>query len=445
VIKFEEQTRSLTSFSGLVILQRLFQCLDFKLRLRQCFRGRENGAKVFDRALLFLQLIVHFLLGYRELRHVVYYQDDPLVKRVLGLNRLPDVATISRMLKEATPSSVDRLRQLLRQLVLDRIKKSALARITLDFDGSVRSTTRRAEGTAVGFNKKKKGARSYYPLFCTVAQTGQVFDLLDRPGNVHDSNGAREFILASVARMREAFPGAVIEVRMDSAFFSDEIVTALESQNIEFSISVPFERFVELKGMIEGRQRWTVLNEECSYFESKWRPKSWRKKFRFLFVRQRRKRQIKGELQLDLFIPMDWDYEFQVIITNKKINVGNVIEYHHGRGSQEGIFGELKTHCQMGYVPVRTRLGNQTYLLAGLLAHNLIRELQMRTSEPTRRTTPKRSALWVFETVDTFRKSVLQRAGRLTRPKGVLTLTIGGAQWLKDKITKTLHALELAA
>jgi hypothetical protein len=84
-----------------------------------------------------------------------------LVKRVLGLNRLPDVATISRMLKEATPSSVDRLRQLLRQLVLDRIKKSALARITLDFDGSVRSTTRRAEGTAVGFNKKKKGARSY--------------------------------------------------------------------------------------------------------------------------------------------------------------------------------------------------------------------------------------------------------------------------------------------
>ena len=60
----------------------------------------------------------------------------------------------------------------------------------------------RAEGTAVGFNKKKKGARSYYPLFCTVAQTGQVLDLLHRPGNVHDSNGAEAFILQCVEMVR---------------------------------------------------------------------------------------------------------------------------------------------------------------------------------------------------------------------------------------------------
>ena len=52
-----------------------------------------------------------------------------------------------------------------------------LSRVTLDFDGSVQSTGRHAEGTAVGFNKQKKGARSYYPLFCTVAQTAQVLDL----------------------------------------------------------------------------------------------------------------------------------------------------------------------------------------------------------------------------------------------------------------------------
>jgi hypothetical protein len=52
-----------------------------------------------------------------------------------------------------------------------------LPRLTLDFDGSVQSTKGHAEGSAVGFNKVKKGARSYYPLFCTVAQTGQFFDL----------------------------------------------------------------------------------------------------------------------------------------------------------------------------------------------------------------------------------------------------------------------------
>ena len=65
-------------------------------------------------------------------------------------------------------------------MVLERIRSLVLPRVTLDFDGSVQSTKRRAEGTAVGFNKEKKGARSYYPLFCTLAQTGQVLDFLHR-------------------------------------------------------------------------------------------------------------------------------------------------------------------------------------------------------------------------------------------------------------------------
>ena len=41
------------------------------------------------------------------------------------------------------------------------------------------------------------------------------------------------------------------------------------------------------------------------------------------------------------------------------MNPRKVVAFHKGRGSQEGIFAELKTHCQMDYVPVKTRVGNQ--------------------------------------------------------------------------------------
>jgi hypothetical protein len=189
-LRFEDQR--LTSFAGLVVIQKFFQRISLKSRLQACFRHQPQ-TKIFGRATVFLQLIVHLLLGFRELRDADHYQDDPLVQRVLGLKRLPDVATLSRMLKEVDQQSVDKLRQLLANMVLDRLRSLALPRITLDFDGSVQSTKRRAEGTAVGFNKKKKGARSYYPLFCTLAQTGQVLSFLHRPGNVHDSKGAKEF------------------------------------------------------------------------------------------------------------------------------------------------------------------------------------------------------------------------------------------------------------
>ena len=115
---------------------------------------------IFGHARIVLLLIVHMLLGYRELRHLRYYQNDPLVCRLLGLKHLPDVATVSRALSTIDNRSVNDLQALLRTLVLDRIQALGLRRLTLDFDGSVIGTCRSAEGTAVGFNKKKKGQRS---------------------------------------------------------------------------------------------------------------------------------------------------------------------------------------------------------------------------------------------------------------------------------------------
>jgi hypothetical protein len=437
-LKFENER--LTSYSGLVIFQKFFAALDLKDRLRACFRSL-NGGKVYDRSTLFLQLIVHLLLGFRELRDCRYYQDDPLVQRVLGLSCLPDGATLSRMLKEATAASVTKLRGLLRAMVLDRLLELVPARITLDFDGSVQSTRRHAEGTAVGFNKKKKGLRSYYPLFCTVAQLGQVLDVLHRPGNVHDSNGALAFVLACVEMVRRVLPGVIIEIRMDSAFFSDELVRALEKADVEFTITVPFERFAELKGMIEQRRRWRRLDDTTSYFENGWKPKSWKERYRFLLVRTKAKRQRKAPVQLDLFVPHEFGYEFKVIVTNKTVAAKAILTFHEGRGSQEGVFAELKSHCHLDYLPVRRLYGNQTYLLAGLFAHNLTRELQMQISPPCRRTTPQRATLWVFEKLDTFRKTLIQRAGRLTRPHGSLTLTISAASWMKERLLQILAAI----
>jgi hypothetical protein len=411
-----------------------------KKRLRGCLRHLA-GSQAFGPATIFLLLIVHILVGCRELRELRSYRDDPLVQRLLGLKRLPDVATLSRMLKEADARSVENLRRCMREMVFQRLILLGLTRLTLDFDGSVQSTRRHAEGTAVGYNKKRKGQRSYYPLFCTVAQTSQVLDFLHRSGNVHDSHGAREFILACVRAAREALPGIVIEVRCDSAFFSDEIVSALQQTGVEFTLSVPFERFAELKSMIESRRRWQPVSRKVCYFEADWKPRCWDARFRFLFIRTAARRQNKEPIQLDLFVPHEYGYDFKVIVTNKELAANSIVAFHEGRGSQEGIFADLKSHCQMDYVPVRTRAGNQLYLLAGLLAHNLSRELQMATTPPVRQTTANRAALWTFEKLDTLRTTLINRAGRLTRPQGVLTLTCNANAWARQRLLGLLQAL----
>ena len=392
-----------------------------------------------------MMLIVHLVLGYRELRDARYYHDDEMVKRLLGLKHLPEVSTVSRALASADERSVENLRGENRHLVLDRLGELGLARVTVDFDGSVQSTGRHAEGTAVGFNKKKKGARSYYPLFGTIAQTAQVLDVHHRPGNVHDSNGAQAFVEQCVGEIRERLPTAQVETRVDSAFFSEAIVKALHGMGVEFTASVPFERFAVLKRMVEGRRRWRHLDEELSFFASQWKPDSWSKTCRFLFIRKRVRHQNKEPIQLDLFVPHEEGYEFKVIVTNKRVGAKRVVTFHEGRGSQEGIFAELKSHCQGDYVAVTSRVGNQIYLLSAMLAHNLTRELQMIAHPAQRGTTAKRTALWAFQPLDTIRRNLIQRAGRLIRPQGKLVLSMNDNAAVEKELLHYLDAFEVAA
>ena len=129
----------------------------------------------------------------------------------------------------------------------------------------------------------------------------------------------------------------------------------------------------------------------------------------------------------------------------KEIGMRKVLRFHHGRGGQEKIFGELKSQSHMDYIAVRRLSGNQLYLMTAILAHNLTRELQMRTESKTRGTTEKRNPVWHFEQLATLRRHILQRAGRFTRPKGKLTLTITDNPALRRDLLHFLDALKEAA
>ena len=119
--------------------------------------------------------------------------------------------------------------------------------------------------------------------------------------------------------------------------------------------------------------------------------------------------------------------------------------YHNGRGSQEGIFAELKSQNALAYVPTRTWHGNQVYLLSAVMAHNLSRELQMIASAPTRDMLEKRPALWEFKQLNTIRQRIMQRAGRLIRPQGQLTLSMSANTAAQNELLHILSAIDQAA
>ena len=438
VVRFEDQ--SLTSHAGLVVFQRLFSRLGLKERLRGCFR-HESGRRAYAPHAVALLLVVHLLVGCRELRDMARYRNDEAVRRAVGLRRLPDVSTVSRALSDMDARGAERMRALARGMALERLRALSPRRVTADFDGTVLGTGRLAEGTAVGYNPAKKGQRSYWPLFATVAQTGQALDVLHRPGNVADSTGALDFIGETTGRLRAALPGARLESRMDAAFFDGRLLDALEQRDVEYTVSVPFARFADLKAAVEGRRRWRRAGKDVSFFELRWKPAGWHRRRRLVVVRRRVPLRRKEPLQLDLFEPREHGFEFKAVATNKRVRARTVALFHEGRGAQEAMFAELKSQCGLGYAPCRKEAANRVFALAAVLAHNLGRELQMASSPPARRTNAKRSPLWAFAQLRTMRNDFLLRAGRFVNSGQKRVLSIMNDPRAETAMSHYLDAL----
>ena len=65
--------------------------------------------------------------------------------------------------------------------------------------------------------------------------------------------------------------------------------------------------------------------------------------------------------------------------------------------------------------------------------------------EQERNTTEKRAPLWRFEQLGTLRRKLIQRAGRLTRPRGKLTLTMSANPTVQSELLHYLEVLKQAA
>ena len=195
----------LTSFAGLELIGRLFRSLKLKGALRGA--PRSDIGSVLDGLLVLTMLIT----GARRVRHVAYLQDDPLVRRVCGLSRIPTWHTVGRWLRGFDDRGVAALLKVNERLVGEAVGRSGLRRLTLDVDGSVVSTGLRVEGARRGFNPHRRKSAELLPDHGVHRAGGAG---VNRAGNVHDGMGFVEALFLDGTLERRH----VLEMRMEGRF-----------------------------------------------------------------------------------------------------------------------------------------------------------------------------------------------------------------------------------
>jgi Transposase DDE domain group 1 len=190
---------------------------------------------------LLRQRIYQIVAGYEDQDDADTLRSDPLLKLVCG--RLPesdpDLAsqpTFSRLENAFSARDCYRLAEALGEVyVRERERAGVPTRIVLDLDSTDDPTHGAQEGSAYhGYFRQPM----YHPLLVFDGETGQFITAILRPGNAHAGHGALAVLKRLVARLRERWPGATIELRADAGFAKPEIYAYCEQGGITYTIGL---------------------------------------------------------------------------------------------------------------------------------------------------------------------------------------------------------------
>jgi hypothetical protein len=443
-LRIEFGSEKLTSYAGLEMIGRFLRRVEFARRVREAFASEALGGDYGTRRLV-LVVIGLLLVGGRRLEHLQYVANDPLFGRFCGLARIPSARTVVNWLKSFTRRSIAALVRLNRDLVIDQIAALGLRRATVDLDGTVLRTGLQVAWARRGYNPHHPKDPSYYPLLGHLAQTGQILQVKNRPGNVNDSHGATGVIRQIVGDLRGRFGRALlIEFRGDAAFFQAQILRLLSRLGCLYAIKVPLWRWLGIRPLIAEQKIWTSILPGIDAFETVLPIAQWELTQRVVVYRKRVHHQTAKNFQLDLFSPDDGTFEYSAVTTNQPLSPRALWDFMSGRGAQEKTFSELKNDLAFDVIPTNHYSANSSWQQLSVLTHNLMRALQFDAGiARDKRRLQKRTAVYRLLTMKTLRFLLIARAGRLARIGGrqVLRLTANPAtQQLYDRTARALAA-----
>ncbi len=422
IVKAEFTAGTLTNFSGLNVIHNFVEKIDVRKLLNNISIDTHYNIKYETGDILSI-LVEGISCGMNRLSKIENFTLDPLVQKLYGLSDKLSDATISDRLKRCTMKQTSEYMDVIGKLSGKVHNKLQTKSDILDLDSSVSIVYGNQEGAAKGYNNKKKGAKSYHPLFGFLNSTRECLLSWLRPGDTYTSNGASEFIRQAFSLMPKKISNLM--VRADSGFFSDKIISAIEQRkNTKYLIKIKLKNMTEVLVC----QKWYSVpgmpNIQICDFE--YRPKTWKKSRHFSAVRIL-KNEIKDGV---LFTQKEWEYF--CYCTNIVDNPLQIHRIYGDRGTSENWIENVKKQMFAGQLVTNDFWANEMLWLSSVMAYNISVWMRKLTDDKT----------W-HEEPATFRAWFVQLAGKVAKTGRQTLLKMYKAYYYKDRWRRIDEAVDM--
>jgi len=344
-----------------------------------------------------LNLAYNALCDGVRLEDIELRRNDEVFLDALDTDRIPDPTTAGDFCRRFDEGSIRGLMRAIdeaRQNVWARQPEAFFERATIDCDGTLVVTTGECkEGMDISY----KGTWGYHPLVVSLAETGEVLRLVNRPGNRPSQEGAAAETDEAIVLCRRAGFRKIV-LRGDTAFSQSARLDGWDADGVTFYFGFkamdnlkeiadnllkkawkklarppryevqtePRKRPENVKQQVVRRREFDVLrlrSEEVAEFD--YRPTGCEKTYRMIVVRKNISHE-KGELRL-----FDEIRYFFYISNDRRSSPEEVVFEANDRCDQENLIAQLAGGVRALSAPVDNLMSNWAYMVMTGLAWNL--------------------------------------------------------------------------
>jgi hypothetical protein len=408
-----EDGAPMTMWGGLALVLAFVKSFDVVKRLNEALSLLKVWLP-YSEADHVLALTYSLYVGGRHLEDMADLQQNEAVLRMTGACRLPDPTTAGDFLRRFDELDRKNLRALertgndIQEDVWKRLQKrrargcKKLPLATVDLDGHIEQELGvQKQGADFSY----KGTWGFQPLAITLAQTGEVLKLRNRPANGRSSDGAARDLDEVLPRLEPYFER--ILVRGDSDFDRQDIRAVCRKHGAYFAfvgrdnstnrtrqaMMIEEARWRPYLSRVERRERarrhgpgyrprekkpnrrrmrarqrgYTELRQVRQWItEQRWEPEGEDASYRIVFRRQLVEHR---EGQVHMFD----EHRYWSVVTDLPLEMttAEVIDATYQRCDQENIIEQLGSGVAAWRMPVAEYLGNCAWLEIARLAWNI--------------------------------------------------------------------------
>ena len=354
------------------------------------------------------QRIFGICCGYGDANDTAHLNTDPMHKLLLDRDPVDgdDLAsqpTLSRFENQRRRVDLFRLGASLADTVIAahrrRLRRKGCKLVTVDLD----ATDDPCHGNQqLSLFNGHYDSWCYLPLLAFVSfdseQDQHLLAAMLRPGTAHPRVGAVAVLRRLIPALRQAFPRAVIRVRLDGGFCCPEILDYLDATGVEYLVGMAKNSVLEARAAGDvalARECFALAGQTYAVFGQQWYAAStWSTDRRVIH---------KAEVvALPGREPLD---NLRFVVTNLSLRPSQVYDIYRRRGDSENRIKELKGELDLGRLSCHGFWANQLRLLLSAAAFVIMQLLRTRLAKLGLATSQ----------VGTLRLRLLKIGGRVTR------------------------------